>query len=131
MAHTMPLRCPTDDGEECNRLSLQNCGADTPLVCAQPPLFASNDNLVTGGVATASTVLLRLVVGTTVEPKFKRRQKPSQKVQSSDVSCKSIQAEGERVIRQAARKVLLENEFFKLSESVRSLERYTKHSTTD
>ena len=30
----------------------------------------------------------------------------------------------------AARKVLLENEFFKLSESVRSLERYTKPSTT-
>ena len=32
---------------------------------------------------------------------------------------------------EAERKVLLENEFFTLSESVRSLERYTKHSTTD
>ena len=31
---------------------------------------------------------------------------------------------------EAARKVLLENEFFKLSESVRSLDRYTKPSTT-
>ena len=102
MAHTMPLRGQTDNGEECNRLSLQNCGADTLLVCAQPPLFASNDDLVTGGVATASTVLLRLVVGTTVEPKFKRRQKPSQKVpESSDVSGKSIQVEGERVISQS------------------------------
>ena len=32
---------------------------------------------------------------------------------------------------EAARKVLLENELFKLSESVRSLERYSKSSTTD
>ena len=31
----------------------------------------------------------------------------------------------------ANRKTLLANEFFKLSESVRSLERYSKHSTTD
>ena len=47
-------------------------------------------------------MLLRLVVGTTVEPKFKRRQKPSQKVpESSDVSGKSIQVEGERVISQS------------------------------
>ena len=49
-----------------------------------------------------STVLLRLVVGTTVEPTFKRRRKPSQKVpESSDVSGKSIQVEGERVISQS------------------------------
>ena len=102
MAQIMPLYGRTDNGEEYNRFSLQNCGADTPLVCSQPPLFASNDDLVTGGVATASTVLLRLVVGTTVEPKFKRRQKPSQKVpESSDVSGKSIQVEGERVISQS------------------------------
>ena len=98
----MSLSGPTNAGEECNQLSMQNCGADTPLVCAQPPLFASNDNLVTGGVATASTVLLRLIVGTTVGPTFKRRQKPSQKVpESSDVSGKSIQVEGERVISQS------------------------------
>ena len=98
MAQIMPLCGPTDDGKECNRFSLQNCSVNTPLVCAQPPLFASNDDLVTGGVATASTVLLRLVVGgTTVEPTFKRRRKPSQKVpESSDVSGKSIQSEGER-----------------------------------
>ena len=31
----------------------------------------------------------------------------------------------------ADRKALLENELFKLSESVRSLERYSKSSTTD
>ena len=31
----------------------------------------------------------------------------------------------------AERKALLENELFKLSESVRSLERYSKSSTTD
>ena len=78
MAQIMPLRGPTDDGEECNRFSLQNCSVNTPLVCAQPPLFASNDDLVTGGVATASSVLLRLVVGTTVEPTFKWRWKCSQ-----------------------------------------------------
>ena len=102
MAQIMPLYGRTDNGEECNRFSLQNCSVNTPLVCAQPPLFASNDDLVTGGVATASTVLLRLVVGTTVEPKFKRRRKPSQKVpESSDVSGKSIQVEGERVISQS------------------------------
>ena len=69
MAHTMPPCGPTYDGEECNRLLLQNCSADTPLVCAQPPLFASNDDLVIGGVATASTALTRPVVGTTVEPR--------------------------------------------------------------
>ena len=95
----MSLHGPTNVGDEGNRFYLQNCGANTSLDCAQLPSSASNDNLVTGGVATASTVLLRLVVGTTVEPKFKRRQKPSQKVpESSDVSGKSIQAEGERVI---------------------------------
>ena len=108
MAQTMPLRGPTDDGEECNRFSLQNCSVNTPLVCAQPPLFASNDDLVTGGVATASTMLLRLVVGTTVEPMFKRRRRPSQKVpKSSDVSGKSIQAEGERVISQSGEECTL------------------------
>ena len=97
MAQIMPLCGPMDNGKECNRFSLQNCGAYTPLVCAQPSFFESNDDLVTRVVATASTVLLRQVVGTTVETTFKRRQKPSQKVpESSDVSGKSIQAEGER-----------------------------------
>ena len=79
MAQTMPLCGLTNDDEECNQLSMQNCGADTPLVCAQPPSFASNDDLVTGGVATASTALTRPVTDTTVEPMHKRRQKPSQK----------------------------------------------------
>ena len=79
MAQIISLYGRTDNGEECNRFSLQNCGADTPLVCSQPPLFASNDDLVTGGVATASAALTRPVVGTTMEPSSKRRQKPLQK----------------------------------------------------
>ena len=46
---------------------------------------------------------------------------------------KGIEARFEKKgkLTKADRKALLENKFFKLSESVRSLERYSKSSTTD
>ena len=63
----MSLHSPTDVGDEGIRFYLQNCGANSPLFCAQLPLSASNDDLVTGGADTASAVSMRPVVDTTVE----------------------------------------------------------------
>ena len=83
MVQTMSLRGPTNDGEECNRLLLQNCSADTPLVCAQPTSFVSNDDLVTGGADTASAVSMRPVVDTTAKHPPKRLRKPSQKAREN------------------------------------------------
>ena len=66
MAQMNNPRGPTDNGKEYNRFFLQNCGAGTPLVYAQLPLFASNDDLIIRGAATAFTVLTHPAKGTTV-----------------------------------------------------------------
>ena len=79
----MSLHGPTDVSDEGNRLYLQNCGANTSLDRAQPPPFANNDNLVTEGADTVSTVLMRPVVDTTVKPPSKRRRKPSRKAREN------------------------------------------------
>ena len=75
----MSLHGPTNVGDEGNRFYLQNCGANTSLDRASLPPFANNDNLVTGGADTASAVLMRTVVDTTVKPPSTRRRKPSRK----------------------------------------------------
>ena len=79
----MSLHGPTNAGDERNRFYMQNCSANSPLFCAQPPSFVSNDNLVTGGADTASAVLMRPVVDTSVRPPSTRRQKPSRKAREN------------------------------------------------
>ena len=78
----MSLHGPTDVSDEGNRLYLQNCGANTSLDRAQSPPFANNDNLVTGDAGTASAVLIRQLVDTTVKPS-KRQRKPSRKAREN------------------------------------------------
>ena len=79
----MSLHGPTNVGDEGNRFYLQNCGSNTSLVCAQLPPFASNGNLATEGDDTASAVLTRQVVDTTVKHLSKRQRKPSQKAREN------------------------------------------------